>query len=94
MKNKFQFNRYTLAFASLLLSAGLSSCGNESVRHTKDEPFVIMSIQKYSDGKVKYSKGKYERPFKEFFATGKQSIIFDNDLGYNVGDTLSFQPCR
>lgn len=94
MKNKFSINRLTLAFASLLLAAGLSSCGNESVRHTKDEPFVIMSIQKYSDGKVKYSKGRYERPFQEFFAMGKQSIIFDNDLGYNVGDTLVFQPCR
>jgi hypothetical protein len=94
MKNKFSINRLTLAFASLLLAAGLSSCGSESVRHTKDEPFVIMSIQKYSDGKVKYSKGKYERPFRQFFAMSKQSIIFDNDLGYNVGDTLSFQPCR
>lgn len=29
MKNKFQFNRYTLAFASLLLCAVFSACNNE-----------------------------------------------------------------
>jgi len=29
MKNKFQFNRYTIAFASLLLYAVFSSCNSE-----------------------------------------------------------------
>lgn len=94
MKTKTSTNLLTLAFASLLLAVGLSSCGNESVRHTKDEPFIIMQIEKYENGQVKYSKGRYERPFKEFFAAGKQSIIFDNDLGYKIGDTMSFQPCH
>lgn len=91
---KFKIRTSTAIAVYAMLATGLSSCGNESVRHTKDEPFVIMSIQKHPDGRVKYSKGKYERPFREFFAMGRQSIIFDNDLGYSVGDTLSFQPCH
>ena len=71
----------------LFLSA---SCGNESVYHTKNKPFVIMKITKNDDGSVKYSKGSWEKPFSEFFAGGKQSITFDNDMGYSVGDTMSF----
>lgn len=71
-----------------LLSVVLSSCGNESVRDTKNEPFIIMIITKTDDGKFIYSKGKFERPVREFFASGRQSIETDYDAGYKVGDTL------
>jgi hypothetical protein len=86
--------KFKIGTVYVMLVLGLSSCGSESVRHTKDEPFVIMRIEQYSDGRVKYSKGHFERPIAEFFATGKQSITFDTDLGYSVGDTLVFQPRR
>lgn len=87
MRN-FKITTKTAIAAMCLLSAVLSGCGNESVRDTKNEPFIIKEIRQTDDGKFIYSKGKFERPFLEFFAMGKQSIETDYDAGYKVGDTL------
>lgn len=71
----------------LLLTITLLSCGSESVRDTKNEPFVIMKITKTYSGKFIYSKGKFDRP--QLFVFRKQSIETDYDAGYKIGDTLT-----
>ena len=75
-----------LFFAIVLLSG----CGIETVRSTKEEPFVIKTIRLTNDGKFLYSKNKWERAGSEFFAADYQTIETDIDLGYQVGDTIKF----
>jgi hypothetical protein len=77
-----------------LLAAGLfSGCGGELVHHTADDPFIIESIEA-SDGLWRYSRSKWKRPGADFLSTTKQCVTTDKDLGYRVGDTLQFLPCR
>ena len=89
-----KLQRVTRYFGYILLAVGLFSCGTESVRVTKEEPFIIEKIEKLDNNQWRYSRAKFKRPFQEFFAMEKQSITTDYKLDVNIGDTLSFQPCR
>jgi hypothetical protein len=95
MKKKMTFQARTMGLlVTVLLAAGLfSSCGGELVHHTADDPFIIESIEA-SDGVWRYSRSKWRRVRADFFSTTKQCVTTDQDLGYRVGDTLQFLPCR
>ncbi len=74
---------------SLFIILLFSSCGAEYVEHTTEHPFIIGKIYE-SKGKIVYSKNHYNGGFENLFAGGMQSITFDKDLGYRIGDTLEF----
>ncbi len=74
----------------IFIVLSLSGCGSESVYNTKEKPFIISNIKRLEDGKVVYMKGRWEQLGSEFFATKRQSITVDQDLGYSVGDTMNF----
>jgi hypothetical protein len=74
----------------IFIIISLSGCGSESVYNTKEKPFIISNIKRLEDGKIVYMKGRWEQLGSEFFATKRQSITVDEDLGYSVGDTINF----
>lgn len=95
MKTKTTFQPRTVGLlVTALLAAGLfSGCGGEMVHSTSDDPFVIGTIEG-SEGKWRYCRSKWRRPVADLFSTTKQCVTTDHDLGYAVGDTLRFSPCR
>lgn len=81
-----KFNRLTLAFTSLLLTAILSSCGESN--RIAVEPFIIYKVEQ-SDSDAErniyhYRSVKFKKRTGEFISYSK----------YNISDTISFQPCR
>ena len=74
MKNKFQFNRYTLACASLLLCAVLSSCNIE-------QPYIISykSVLKDNPNLSRYCYSKSGYDYYE---------IIDSTSRYEIGDDV------
>lgn len=88
LNNKLRYSLYAVLAAVLL-----SSCGNEPVIHTKENPFVIGRIEKVGDKQWRYERQKWDVTLGNFFSTGKQSITVDEQLPYQVGDTLRLY-CR
>jgi len=74
-------------FCILLTCMFFASCGSESVRISKDDPFIIDKITLVNEMYI-YERGSFKRPFKELFATSTQSITVDYNLNLQVGDTL------
>jgi len=69
----------------------LSSCtGSESVKSTKEYPFVVAKIESLPNGQFRYTKAHFESAFTEFLAFKKQSITLDKKLNIQIGDTLKF----
>jgi hypothetical protein len=88
LNNKLRYSLYAVLAAVLL-----SSCGNEPVIHTEDNPFIIGRIEKVDDNKWRYERQEWDVTLGNFASTGKQSITVDKQLPYQVGDTLRLY-CR
>jgi hypothetical protein len=100
MKNKFSINRLTLAFASLLLAAGLSSCGENE---TEQQDRMLTELECPVILIAKTDKGTAYHKFVVRDAQGRIiTFAAGNGDGYklpnaiadsrNVGDTL--KPCH
>ena len=100
MKNKIQFNRYTLAFASLLLSVVLSSCGETE---TEQQDRILTELECPIILIAKTDKGTAYHKLVVCDAKGRiRTFAAGNGDGYklpnaiadsrNVGDTL--KPCH
>jgi hypothetical protein len=99
MKHKFSINRLTLAFASLLLAAGLSSCGETE---TEQQDRILTELECPVILIAKTDKGTVYHKFVVRDANGRIiTFAAGNGDGYklpnaiadsrNVGDTL--KPC-
>lgn len=88
MKSKIRYSLFAVLAALLL-----SSCGNEPVINTEENPFVIGRIEKVGDNQARYERQKWDVTLGNFASTGKQSITVDKQLPYQVGDTLRLY-CR
>lgn len=91
MKNKFQFNRYTLAFASLLLAVVLSSCGGETEYPNTISKFVVKKIE---PNKTKGLSIYLAKPIDKKNLNMNSTWFVDSVGKFNAGDTLSFQHYR
>lgn len=86
MKTKTSITNAARLIFYCLLAAGLSSCGESN--KIAIEPFVVYKVEVSTDDAKRYVYQYNSVNFKE--RTG----AFVSYEKYNVGDTLSFQPCR
>lgn len=100
MKNKIQFNRYTLAFVSMLLLIVFSSCGETE---TEQQDRILTELECPVILIAKTNKGTVYHKFVVRDAEGRiRTFARGNSDGYklphaivdsrNVGDTL--KPCH
>lgn len=83
-------------FAYVLLSAGLSSCGNEQPVLNGKTPFVVTKINEYNETHASYY-GKWNTDMgtrNNLFGSWTPRIVLPKGY-YNIGDTIVFtKPCR
>lgn len=83
-------------FAYVLLSTGLSSCGNEQPVLNGKTPFVVTEIKEYNKTHASYY-GKWNTNMgtrNNIFGSWTARIVLPKGY-YNIGDTIVFvKPCR
>lgn len=88
LNNKLRYSLYAVLVVVLF-----TSCGNEPVIHTEENPFIIGRIEKVGDKYWRYERQNWDVTLGNVFSSGKQSITVDKRLPYQVGDTLHLY-CR